>query len=208
MKAYPQKFDSSNYNPIKVWMMGGQVAAMNIQSLDEDYLMINTVFFQQNQGCGYVLKPKKLLPESLSFETYSRPKGQLIIQVVSLIEALHLILESKLKVKDDYKMELIFKLYGSFKDDEQDEKTVKITGNFYDHIVENKKIVFDIYEAELSCVVINLEYQGTLIGRSAIPLCMMKEGLRRVNLYDLHQNESYDSAVYITIKKSGFKVDY
>lgn len=207
MKAYPQKFDSTNYNPIKVWMVGGQVAAMNIQQLNEDFLMINTVFFLQNQGCGYVLKPKKLLPESLSFETYSTPKGKLTLKVISIVEALYLIMESKLKIKDDYKMKLVFKLYGSYKDDENEEQSVKIYGNFYEHEVENKEIKFNVYESELSCVVLNLIYQNEIIGRSAIPLCMMKEGMRRVSLYDLEQNECTDSAVYINIKRD-FKIEY
>ena len=45
MKAYPQRFDSINYDPIKVWLVGGHVAALNIQSLEEDYTLINKVFF-------------------------------------------------------------------------------------------------------------------------------------------------------------------
>ena len=34
MKAYPQRFDSINYDPTKVWLCGGHVAALNIQSLN------------------------------------------------------------------------------------------------------------------------------------------------------------------------------
>ena len=61
MKAYPQNFDSSNYDIIKCWCCGCQTASINIQATDDDFTLFNQVFFTQNNNCGYVLKPKKFL---------------------------------------------------------------------------------------------------------------------------------------------------
>ena len=57
IKAYPQSFDSSNYDVIKCWALGCQAAAINIQALKDDYTLFNKIFFCQNNNCGYVLKP-------------------------------------------------------------------------------------------------------------------------------------------------------
>ncbi len=208
MKAYPQRFDSINYDPTKVWILGGQVAALNIQSLDEDYTMMNKIFFLQNRGCGYVLKPKKLLPESMYFDSYSNKKGEVHIKIYNLIDAFDLILKAKKEIKDKYNMSIIFKLYGSLEDDKNEEKSIKVSGSLYEPTFSSKDVSFNIYETELSFIVVKIEYQGSIIGRSAIPLCLLKEGLRRVSLYDLEQNESDDAAIIIFIKKSGFEVNY
>ena len=59
VKAYPQSFDSSNYNVIKCWVMGCQAVAIKIQALQDDYTLFNIIYFWQYQNCKYVLKPRK-----------------------------------------------------------------------------------------------------------------------------------------------------
>ena len=58
MRTYPKgtRFDSSNYNPMHMWVCGIQLAAINFQypSLE---MHLNQGFFRINGGCGYVLKP-------------------------------------------------------------------------------------------------------------------------------------------------------
>jgi len=62
----PQRVDSSNYNPIPFWLRGIQMAAMNLQTRDQGE-RINSAFFQQNGGCGYVLKPDYMVKEFLTY---------------------------------------------------------------------------------------------------------------------------------------------
>ena len=50
MKAYPQKFNSDNYDIIRCWCCGCQTAAINIQALEDDYTLFNQVFFTQNNN--------------------------------------------------------------------------------------------------------------------------------------------------------------
>lgn len=84
MKAYPQNFDSSNYDIIKCWCCGCQAAAINIQATDDDFTLFNQVFFTQNNNCGYVLKPRKFLLNSFQFEEYKMPKYYLKIEIINL----------------------------------------------------------------------------------------------------------------------------
>lgn len=61
-RVYPKgsRINSDNYNPVPYWLRGFQLAAMNQQTHDEGSA-INTAFFGQNGGCGYVLKPEYML---------------------------------------------------------------------------------------------------------------------------------------------------
>ncbi|KAM3869903.1 LOW QUALITY PROTEIN: 1-phosphatidylinositol 4,5-bisphosphate phosphodiesterase zeta-1-like [Diretmus argenteus] len=58
---------SSNYNPQEFWNVGSQLVALNFQSpgLPMD---LNNGRFQDNGGCGYVLKPAVLRSSQRSFD--------------------------------------------------------------------------------------------------------------------------------------------
>ena len=52
------RIQSSNYNPIMYWNVGAQMVALNYQTRDNNW-KINMGMFQQNGGCGYVLKVRR-----------------------------------------------------------------------------------------------------------------------------------------------------
>ena len=54
------RIDSSNYNPLPAWSTGCQIVALNYQTYDTP-LHVNNGWFRDNGGCGYVLKPQRLL---------------------------------------------------------------------------------------------------------------------------------------------------
>ena len=58
VRCYPvgMRIDSSNLSPIPVWAVGVQMVALNYQTADL-HMLVNSAFFAQNGGCGYVLKP-------------------------------------------------------------------------------------------------------------------------------------------------------
>ncbi|XP_030588258.1 1-phosphatidylinositol 4,5-bisphosphate phosphodiesterase zeta-1 isoform X2 [Archocentrus centrarchus] len=71
-RIYPAGFrmSSSNYNPVEFWNVGSQLVALNFQSpgLPMD---LNDGLFQDNGGCGYVLKPAVLMSSQMSFDPSS-----------------------------------------------------------------------------------------------------------------------------------------
>ncbi|KAF6718756.1 1-phosphatidylinositol 4,5-bisphosphate phosphodiesterase zeta-1 [Oryzias melastigma] len=68
-RIYPagSRTSSSNYNPQEFWNVGSQLVALNFQSLGLP-MDLNDGRFQDNGGCGYVLKPAVLLPSDRSFD--------------------------------------------------------------------------------------------------------------------------------------------
>lgn len=65
MRTYPtgMRIDSSNFNPVIFWAFGIQSVAMNYQTVDTA-LQINSAMFEQNGGCGYVLKSSLMRDKS------------------------------------------------------------------------------------------------------------------------------------------------
>jgi hypothetical protein len=84
LKAYPQNFDSSNYDIIKCWSCGCQCAAINIQAVEDDFTLFNQIFFTQNKNNGYILKPKKFINKYFSFEEYKIPKFYIKMKIIYL----------------------------------------------------------------------------------------------------------------------------
>jgi len=59
-RVYPggHRIDSSNLDPVRGWTVGAQMVALNYQTRDNNW-KINMGMFQQNGGCGYVLKVRR-----------------------------------------------------------------------------------------------------------------------------------------------------
>ncbi|XP_063768485.1 1-phosphatidylinositol 4,5-bisphosphate phosphodiesterase zeta-1-like [Eleginops maclovinus] len=68
-RIYPagSRTSSSNYNPQEFWNVGSHLVALNFQSLGLP-MDLNDGRFQDNGGCGYILKPPVLMSSHESFD--------------------------------------------------------------------------------------------------------------------------------------------
>ncbi|XP_061772665.1 1-phosphatidylinositol 4,5-bisphosphate phosphodiesterase zeta-1-like isoform X1 [Nerophis ophidion] len=87
-RIYPagSRTSSSNYNPQEFWNVGSQLVALNFQSLGMP-MDLNDGRFQDNGGCGYVLKPAVLMSSQKSFDPGGSQRGvqptHLLLKVIS-----------------------------------------------------------------------------------------------------------------------------
>ncbi len=191
MKAYPQSFDSSNYDCIKCWLQGCQCAALNIQALDDDFTLFDKVFFKQNKNQGYVLKPRKLLIDYLKFEDYEKPYYTLELKIFSLTNLVKLIDAANKfhEIDDEISKDgsLNFEIYtlGSHKEDKNPKYTFQCYGGvIFTHITDNKTVSFDVYEPDLGGLMIKFFMDDNMFARACIPFTMLKEGFRKIPLFD------------------------
>ena len=191
MKAYPQSFDSSNYDCIKCWLQGCQCAALNIQALDDDFTLFDKVFFKQNKNQGYVLKPRKLLIDYLKFEDYEKPYYTLELKIFSLTNLVKLIDAANKfhEIDDEISKDgsLNFEMYtlGSHKEDKNPKYTFQCYGGvIFTHITDNKTVSFDVYEPDLGGLMIKFFMDDNMFARACIPFTMLKEGFRKIPLFD------------------------
>ncbi|XP_053556682.1 1-phosphatidylinositol 4,5-bisphosphate phosphodiesterase gamma-2 [Bombina bombina] len=88
-RIYPkgQRVDSSNYDPLRLWLCGAQMVALNYQTPDR-YMQINNAMFAYNGRCGYILQPECMRQD---FYDPSDSKKQLqMILTIKIIGARHL----------------------------------------------------------------------------------------------------------------------
>jgi hypothetical protein len=186
IKAYPQSFDSSNYDIIKCWALGCQTAAINIQALQDDYTLFNIVFFCQYNNCGYVLKPRKLLEKVGVLNDYIKPMFILGFKFCSIYNLSKLI--EVYSDKPNYKGKLIVEIYslGNEIDDKFPHKKYELRGGMvFPNIVGAEELLnIPVYEGDLGGLMIKIFKDDKMIGRGCIPYCIMKEGYRRIPLFD------------------------
>jgi hypothetical protein len=198
LKVYPSisRIDSSNIDPVKSWICGVQIAALNLQSLQEDQMLINTIFFKINQNCGYVPKPAFLLGEY--DRKYDKPRVKLYIQIISGIMLNYC--QVKPGIED---ISISCHIVGSWEDDNLNGKfqSKKYYKNLLNPVFDEEKYIFDVYEAELSFVIIKLISGGEVISKSCLPTAIMKEGIRVVSLYNDLCQEISDSHLVVRVKK-------
>ena len=193
LKAYPQNFDSSNYNIIKCWSCGCQCAAINIQAVDDDFTLFNQIFFTQNKNHGYVLKPKKFTESNYFFEEYKDPKFFINLKIVNLFNFIELIHLAKIDFVKKAKLQMkVYSLGIDIGNIDKDlaEKNFKNEYNFdleggllTPRIINNEIIKIPVYEEKLGGIMIKFFYEKEMIGRGCIPFGLMKLGYRKIPIY-------------------------
>ena len=185
LKAYPDSFNSDNYDIIKCWRCGCQAAALNIQALEDDFTLFNNVFFYQNRKCGYVLKPNKLLDPKTKVDT-NKSNYTLKMKIISVVNLLKLIESSEDALYERGKMYMEIYSLGSEGDDSNPHHRYKLSCGLVFPVIMDNRYAFEIpiYEDELGGIMIKFIYDGKLIGRGCIPYCLMKNGFRKVPIFD------------------------
>ncbi|XP_056381806.1 1-phosphatidylinositol 4,5-bisphosphate phosphodiesterase gamma-2 isoform X2 [Hyla sarda] len=88
-RVYPKgpRVDSSNYDPLHLWLCGVQMVALNYQTPDR-YIQINHAMFSHNGQCGYILQPECMRQDSYD-PSVSKRQGQMVL-TITVIGARHL----------------------------------------------------------------------------------------------------------------------
>ncbi|KAG7228240.1 hypothetical protein INR49_009100 [Caranx melampygus] len=86
-RIYPrgQRLDSSNYDPLPMWLCGSQLVALNFQTADKP-MQMNQALFMLNGRSGYVLQPPIMRDDN--FDPFDRHTLRGLEQVALEIEVL------------------------------------------------------------------------------------------------------------------------
>uniref|UniRef100_A0A3B3ZUN7 1-phosphatidylinositol 4,5-bisphosphate phosphodiesterase gamma n=1 Tax=Periophthalmus magnuspinnatus TaxID=409849 RepID=A0A3B3ZUN7_9GOBI len=86
-RIYPrgQRLDSSNYDPLPMWLCGSQLVALNFQTADKP-MQMNQALFMLNGRCGYVLQPPIMRDDT--FDPFDRHTLRSVEPVSLQIEVL------------------------------------------------------------------------------------------------------------------------
>nr|XP_032806859.1 inactive phospholipase C-like protein 2 isoform X2 [Petromyzon marinus] len=200
----PMRLDSSNVNPLDFWKCGCQLVGLNLQTPGL-MLDLNVGWFQQNGGCGYVLRPA-IMREAVSYfraNTHESFPG-LCPQMLHLriISGQNLPKPkgsgAKGEVLDPY---VAAEIHGIPADcAEQRTKTVYHDG---DHPIFEESFEFQLHLPELALlrlVVLDDDYIGDeFIGQYTIPLECLQPGYRHVPLLSLTGELLTHASIFIHV---------
>lgn len=91
-RIYPkgQRLDSSNYDPLPMWICGSQLVALNFQTPDKP-MQLNQSLFTLNGKCGYVLQAPVMREEQFDpFDKHSVRSTELLSVQLQVLGARHL----------------------------------------------------------------------------------------------------------------------
>lgn len=213
LKIYPDTFrtNSSNQNPIMCWALGCQFAALNLQTTNDDFVLLNKMFFKVNGGskCGYVLKPQSLREFNRNnFRKMTlKPVYRIKFKILSGFH-LHLCCPKKEKITGMF-IEVSLRTPNNNYEKEGEKQvesklvTSIISKNFLHPIWESNNVVFDIYEPELSFIVVKLysRKREHTLAKGIIPVRAMSLGYRVLELYDNECSKFDESYLIVRTNK-------
>uniref|UniRef100_A0A8B9JRC4 1-phosphatidylinositol 4,5-bisphosphate phosphodiesterase gamma n=1 Tax=Astyanax mexicanus TaxID=7994 RepID=A0A8B9JRC4_ASTMX len=91
-RIYPrgQRLDSSNYDPLPMWLCGSQLVALNFQTADKP-MQMNQALFMLNGRSGYVLQPPIMRDDTFDpFDKHSLRGVEPITLIIEVLGARHL----------------------------------------------------------------------------------------------------------------------
>jgi len=199
-RIYPKgmRVDSSNYDPVPAWNAGCQIVALNYQTGSEP-TWINDGKFLENGRCGYVLKPKYLREEKITFNPTAKAKPVKTLNL-TIISGFQL---PKVAGKEEKQNGEIIDPYVKVKvrgvpiDEGKSQKTKVIKANgFNPHW--NAEFKFPLCFPDLAILFFTVNDADVIssddfIGQYALPINTLREGYRTVPLKD-SRGEIYQHA--------------
>ncbi|KAE8576564.1 hypothetical protein XENTR_v10004244 [Xenopus tropicalis] len=90
-RIYPkgQRLDSSNYDPLPMWICGSQLVALNFQTPDKP-MQMNQALFHSGGRCGYVFQPSSMRDEMFDPFDKGTLRQETITISIEILGARHL----------------------------------------------------------------------------------------------------------------------
>ncbi|XP_048385291.1 1-phosphatidylinositol 4,5-bisphosphate phosphodiesterase gamma-1-like isoform X3 [Stegostoma tigrinum] len=190
-RVYPkgQRLDSSNYDPLPMWICGSQLVALNFQTPDKP-MQLNQAIFTMNGKSGYVLHPDIMRDENFDPFDKNTLKGVEPITVqLQILGARHLPKNGRSIVCPFVEVEVCGAEYDNSK-----YKTEVVADNGLNPVWLFKQFVFDINNPEfvfLKFIVYDEDMfsDPNFLAQATYPVKSLKTGYRSVPLKNSYSEE-------------------
>ncbi|XP_055489397.1 1-phosphatidylinositol 4,5-bisphosphate phosphodiesterase gamma-1-like [Leucoraja erinacea] len=190
-RVYPrgQRLDSSNYDPLPMWLCGSQLVALNFQTPDKP-MQLNQAIFSMNGRCGYVLHPDIMKEDTFDPFDKNTLKGVEPITIqLQILGARHLPKNGRSIVCPFVELEVCGAEYDNSK-----YKTEVVADNGLNPVWLFKQFVFDVNNpsfAFLKFIVYDEDMfsDPNFLAQATYPVTGLKTGYRSVPLKNSYSEE-------------------
>ncbi|KAK6492124.1 1-phosphatidylinositol 4,5-bisphosphate phosphodiesterase gamma-1-like isoform X1 [Huso huso] len=190
-RVYPkgQRLDSSNYDPLPMWLCGSQLVALNFQTPDKP-MQLNQALFTLGGRSGYVLQPDILREDSFDpFDKSSLKPVEPITVQLQILGARHLPKNGRSIVCPFVEVEVCGAEYDSSKC-----KTDVVADNGLNPVWLQKPFVLDINNPDF-CFLRFIVYEEDMfsdpnfLAQAVFPVKELKTGYRSVPLKNSYSED-------------------
>ncbi|KAL0487449.1 phosphatidylinositol phospholipase C [Acrasis kona] len=189
-RIYPKgtRFGSSNFSPTPSWNTGCQIVSLNYQTAQDHDMRYHNIRFEENGGCGYLLKPEVMCEQgkgaffnpTLSLQL--QPTHELVIEIVSA----ELLPKPKENEKGNVIDPYVYMEMVGIKHDEKIQKTKTVWNNGL-HPVYSESFSFTIHCLQLAYLRLSVFDKQTVtkdifICENYLPLRAIRNGYRSVDM--------------------------
>ncbi|XP_043923269.1 1-phosphatidylinositol 4,5-bisphosphate phosphodiesterase gamma-1-like [Protopterus annectens] len=190
-RIYPkgQRLDSSNYDPLPMWICGSQLAALNFQTPDKP-MQLNQALFMLGGKSGYVLQPDIMRDDSFDpFDKNSLKGVEPITVQLQILGARHLPKNGRSIVCPFVEVEVCGAEYDNSKN-----KTEVVPDNGLNPAWQHSAFVFDINNPEFSFLRFvvyeeDMFSDPNFLAQATFPVKALKPGYRSVPLKNSYSEE-------------------
>eukprot|EP01060_Flectonema_neradi_P031316 TRINITY_DN471_c2_g1_i1.p1 TRINITY_DN471_c2_g1~~TRINITY_DN471_c2_g1_i1.p1 ORF type:complete len:842 (+),score=137.26 TRINITY_DN471_c2_g1_i1:65-2590(+) len=179
-RVYPKgsRINSSNYNPQEAWNMGCQLVALNYQTTNSDELRCYIGKFQENNACGYLLKPPALRLENTNWGMRASKLSIGIMRGWMIPKPGN---REKGEVVDP---SVHIKVSGIPGDDGQEMVTSTVRNNGFNPVWK-ERAEFILKSVEMATLIIQVrDDSGSILSEVIVPCSCISPGYRSVSMWD------------------------
>ncbi|XP_077389932.1 1-phosphatidylinositol 4,5-bisphosphate phosphodiesterase gamma-1-like isoform X2 [Festucalex cinctus] len=207
-RVYPrgQRLDSSNYDPLPMWLCGSQLVALNFQTPDKP-MQLNQGLFMLGGGSGYIRQPDVMRDDTFDpFDKDTLRVEPITIQL-QLLGARHLPKNGRSIVCPFVEMEICGADYDNCKF-----KTDVVADNGLNPVWTPKQFVFDIHNPASSFLRFTVYDEDmfsdpNFLAQATYPLRLLRTGYRSVILKNSYSEELELASLLVHIEIVNAKED-
>uniref|UniRef100_A0AAX7VVP0 Phosphoinositide phospholipase C n=1 Tax=Astatotilapia calliptera TaxID=8154 RepID=A0AAX7VVP0_ASTCA len=180
-RIYPrgQRLDSSNYDPLPMWLCGSQLVALNFQTPDKP-MQLNQALFMLGGGSGYVPQPDIMRDDM--FDPFDK-------DTLHVLGARHLPKNGRSIVCPFVELEICGADYDGYKC-----KTDVVADNGLNPVWVQKQFVFDIHNPTFAFLRFTVYEEDmfsdpNFLAQATYPVRLLKTGYRSVPLKNSYSEE-------------------
>uniref|UniRef100_G3NLI8 1-phosphatidylinositol 4,5-bisphosphate phosphodiesterase gamma n=1 Tax=Gasterosteus aculeatus aculeatus TaxID=481459 RepID=G3NLI8_GASAC len=185
-RVYPrgQRLDSSNYDPLSMWLCGSQLVALNFQTPDKP-MQLNQALFMLGGASGFVPQPDVMRDEA--FDPFD--KDTLRVEPITVLGARHLPKNGRSIVCPFVEVEICGADYDGCKC-----KTDVVADNGLNPVWLQKQFVFDIHNPTFSFLRFTVFEEDmfsdpNFLAQATYPVRLLRTGYRSIPLKNSYSEE-------------------